>query len=110
MHKTVEAFCKTDSYPIYERNAALSIEDELACNQMESCTQFLDGKYHVPMLLKDSVCLPNNKPLAEKRFNILLKRLESDDQLRNKYLETMESYVKLGYAMKMKRKEEKLQS
>ena len=41
-HKTVEAFWKTDSYPIFEKNTALSIEDEIAYNRMESCTQFVE--------------------------------------------------------------------
>ena len=66
------------------------------------------GKYQVTLL--DSICFPNNKTFAKKSFILLLKRLESDEQLRNKYIETMESYVKLGYANKMKREEEKLQS
>ena len=55
MRKTVEAFWKTDSYPFYERNTALSIEDGIAYNRMESCTQLVDGKYQVLMLWKDSV-------------------------------------------------------
>ena len=105
MHKTVEASGKRIHIPFMKE-----IEDEIPYNKMESCTQFVDGEYQVPMLWKDSVCLPNNKPLAEKRFNLLLKRLESDEQLRNKYIETMESYVKLRYANKMKMEEEKLQS
>ena len=66
MHKTVEALWKMDSYPIYERNTALSIEDKIAYNQMESCKHLVDGKYQVPMLWKDVT--------AFQIINLLLKK------------------------------------
>ena len=84
-----------------DRDEAPSIEDQRCYEKMESETTFNNGKYEVPMLWKKEITLPNNRSVAEKRFNQLQARLRREPTLRELYEGSMVKYLESGYARKM---------
>ena len=84
-----------------DRDEAPSLQDQQCYQKLESETSFNDGKYEVPMLWKKDATLPNNRSLAEARFNQLQRRLRKDTSLCEIYKESMHKYLASGYARKM---------
>ncbi len=75
---------------------ALSHEDKKFLSIMEQGThQCLDGHYEMPLPFRDkeSMCLPNNRPLAEQRLRKLKRRLETDSAYEAQYSHFMANLV-----------------
>ena len=69
-------------------------------------TVYKEGKYEVPMLWQDEKgSFPNNYNIALKRSNMLKQRLKRDPDLRKKYEDTINTYIKKGYAKKLSKEE-----
>ena len=77
LHDRVEAFWKQEHLGILSpKEVSLSREDRVALQEMDSKTRWDGTKYEVPMLwISPDASLPNNYPLARKRFSFLEKRL-----------------------------------
>ena len=70
-------------------------------SKLENQTDFMNGKYEVPMLWKDHAVLPNNYKVAERIFASLTQRLRKDPTLHKLYQKTFENYIRKGYSRKM---------
>ena len=80
----------------------MSIEDRRALAIMERTVQMVDGHYQLSLPWKyDNPCLPNNRPMAEKRLNLLKRRLEKNKVLQEKYKDAVEDYIAQGHARKV---------
>ena len=65
-------------------------------------TKWLQGKYEVSMIWPDKVEeLPNNFNTTLQIFISLKKRLKKDLNLCRNYKDTMQKYIKNGYARKL---------
>jgi hypothetical protein len=99
----VEKFWKTESFGVSANfSKPTSIEDQRSLHALKAGTKLIDGHFQVPMLWKEKMePLPNNRPQADQRFNSLLRRLSSDQDLQDKYAAEMNGYVSKGYARKL---------
>ena len=70
LHDSIEKFWAVEHVGILlQKEVAMSREDLQALETLDKDTQFIDGRYEVPMLWKDeATSLPNNLVLAQKRF------------------------------------------
>ena len=98
----LEKFFQIEQEPIAYKEPAMSQQDVKALKVLEKETKIISGRYQAPMLWKEpSVQLPNNRPLALKRFSMLLKRLKGDQALFDRYKSVIDSWVQKGYARKL---------
>lgn len=76
----------------------LSTEDERATKMMRSLTLFDNGRYRTGLLWKyDDVRLPDSRPMALRRHNCLMKRMERDVDLAATLKAKMNEYIAKGY-------------
>ncbi|XP_033100194.1 uncharacterized protein LOC117103698 [Anneissia japonica] len=77
-----------------------SIEDRRARSVLAKTTKQLSSKhYEIGLLWKyDDHSLPCNRPMVESRLASLKRKLSGDRDLKEKYVETVESYISNGYA------------
>ena len=81
----------------------MSIEDRRALRILEDTTTLIDGRYGVGLLWKnDEPQLPNNHTLAEKRAEMLRRRLTraGNEEIAAKYRAVMTEYISKRYARK----------
>ena len=99
----VEQFWQTESFGVRATvNKPRSVEDERALQVLQKDTRFVSGHYEVPMLWKGSdVRMPDNRYMAEKRFQSLTKRFSRDSEFQSQYCEVMNRYISKGYACKL---------
>ncbi|XP_071483331.1 uncharacterized protein [Diadema antillarum] len=80
-------------------NVGDSVEDLRALKVMKESAVMVDGHYQVALPWRSyPPVLPNNRRLAEARLGYLKKRLERNEALRDKYVETVSDYIAKGYA------------
>ena len=92
-------FCNREfNDSIVDAGKALSRDDEKALKIMEDSITFQEGHYQLALPLKVDPMLPNNKPLAEHRLQLLRKRLAKDEQLYGKYSQFMNDLLMKQYA------------
>ena len=78
----------------------------MVLESLSKTTRKVDGRYEVGLIWKDSsTALPNNRVVAEKRLELLEKRLEKDPQLQIKYAETIENDLQKGCVKKLEDQE-----
>ena len=88
------------------REAAMSMEEKQCLKVLEAGTKIVNGKYRVSMLWKQiDSRLPNNHEMALRRLRSLHKRFLGNPDLFEKYKETINTYIKKGYARKMTKEE-----
>lgn len=86
----------------------LSTEDERATNKMRSVTKFENGRYCTGLLWKyDDIRLPDNKTMALRRHNCLMKRMQRDPKLDSTLRAKMEDYIQKGYVRELSPEEQK---
>ena len=107
LNNTLRSFWKMDSEIIkVSDEEGLSQDDKNCLARLDSMTVYKEGKYEVPMLWQEEKgSFPNNYNIALKRFNMLKQRLKRDPDLRKKYEDTINTYIKKGYAKKLNKKE-----
>ena len=77
----------------------MSQDDMKAVRLMDQSIRLVDGHYEMAMPFKNSsLCLPDNKILAEHRLQLLKKRFSRDQELYYKYSQFMADLIKKGYA------------
>ncbi|KAK3746513.1 hypothetical protein QZH41_005378 [Actinostola sp. cb2023] len=85
-----------------EVRECMSLEDRRAKAIMDNTVTFVNGHYQIGLPWKyDAPQLPNNRSMAERRLELLKKRLLRDPVLAKKYTETMEQYIAKGHAAKV---------
>ena len=83
-----------------------SHKDVKCIKKLHQETKWLQGKYEEPMLWSDKVEeLPNNFNATLQRFRSLKKRLQKDPNLCEHYKDTMQKYIKNGYARRLSNEE-----
>ena len=104
----VEKFWKTESFGVSAAfKKPTSIEDLRATEVLDQHTRFENGRFEVPMLWRDVNCkLPDNRSVAERRFELLRKRLSKDSNLQESYQAVIDGYIANGYARKLTIEEE----
>jgi hypothetical protein len=86
----------------YAEKTAMSVEDNQALEIAESSLAYSAGRYEVSLPWKTGcLSLPDNYAMAERRVQMLKKRLDKDTQLRIKYFDLIENYNKKGYIRKV---------
>ena len=107
LNNTLRSFWKMDSEIIkVAEEDGMSQDDKTCLTQLNQMTVYKEGKYEVPMLWQEeNPPFPNNYKIALKRFNMLKQRLKQDSDLRKKYYDTINTYIKEGYAKKLSKEE-----
>ena len=81
-------------------------EDKQCLEVLYAETKIVNGKYEVPVLLKQiDSRLPNNHEMALRRQRSLHKRFLGNPDLFEKYKKTINTYITEGYARKMTKEE-----
>ncbi|XP_058456562.1 uncharacterized protein LOC131433959 [Malaya genurostris] len=79
-----------------------SLEDDRALSLLRERTHFNGDRYETGLLWKhDNVRLPDNKAMAQKRFNHLERRLAKDPDLARLVKEKLIDYIAKGYVRKL---------
>ena len=82
--------------------STMSRQDKQALNIYEESARLVDGHYQIAIPWKcPPPDLPNNKPLAEHRLNLLRKKLLKDPELYSRYSAFMTDLLEKGYAKKV---------
>ena len=80
----------------------LSVEDRRARSIMDSSVKMVGGHYEIALPWKcDTPYLPNNRSMAERRLQLLKRRLKRDPKLLESYKETMGDYLAKGHARRI---------
>ncbi|XP_055633869.1 uncharacterized protein LOC129774190 [Toxorhynchites rutilus septentrionalis] len=80
----------------------LSTEDERSSKMMRSVTKFENGRWRTGLLWKfDDIRLPDSRPMALRRHNCLMKRMERDLSLAATLRAKMDEYIQKGYVRKL---------
>ncbi|XP_067946371.1 uncharacterized protein [Watersipora subatra] len=64
----------------------------------EQAEQTQQGFYSMPLPFKTRPVMPNNLAMAKKRFSLLQKKMEKDEQYRNDYIAFMAAIIEAGDA------------
>ena len=107
LNELVKTWWKTESFGCkYDSQEQRSREDEIDLKSLSKTTRKVNGRYEVGLIWKDLIrALPNNRVIAEKRLELLERRLERDSQLKVKYTETIENDLQKGYIKKLEDQE-----
>ena len=83
-------------------NIEMSKEDHQFMNMVSQSAQLKDGHYTICLPLRNkSLCMPNNRSVAEQRALNLRKRFMKDADYRAEYVAFMEDILKKGYAVQI---------
>ena len=86
--------------------SVLAPEDQKAMDILERTTKHQGDKYEVGLLWQDDdVSMPDNHSMACSRLRSLERSLNKDPEKAKAYAETLEGYVKQGYARKLTHEE-----
>ena len=103
LNRQFEKFCNMDfqdSSP--DSQAVMSRNDQIALQIMEETSQLNDGHYELALPWKTyPPYLPNNKPMAKHRADLLKRRLEKDVSTYEKYKTFIGDLITKGYARKV---------
>ena len=108
LHQLVERFWAQEHVSILpERDTAPSVEDQTLLSKLDRETyQDADGHYVVPMLWSSKFSsLPNNSPMAKKRWRYLRRRLRNDPELYRLYKAVIDGYIETGFARRLSAEE-----
>ena len=87
---------------VSEAVSTMSRQDKQALSIYEESARLDDGHYQIAIPWKcHPPDLPNNKPLAEHRLNLLRKKLLKDPELYSRYSAFMTELLGKGYAKKV---------
>ena len=85
-----------------DASRSMSIENTRALTIMQSTICLVDGHYQLSLPWRHKTpCLPNNRPVAEKRLRLLKRRLLRDEVLLKNYKNIIAEYIELGHARKI---------
>ena len=79
----------------------MSFEDKRFMDVMSSGAKLKNGKYELPLPLRNAEpLLPESRQQARSRLNSIKRRLRSDNKFREDYTAFMEEIIRKGYAKK----------
>ena len=106
----IQKFWDIESYGTMKKNDinVMTVNDKRAVEILQKTTTKHENHYVTGLLWKDNnIILPNNKALALSRLYNLEKKLSKDSNLKEMYTETMNDYIKKGYAQQLSESEVK---
>ena len=84
---------------VFDSQLEMLVEDSRVLGMMEGSVQLKYRHYEIALPWRNfPPCLPNNRPLAEHRLNLLKKRLLKNSDLHSKYSEFRDNLLTKGYA------------
>ena len=109
LQEQIKKFWETESFgTTHNSQCSSSMEDRESLKRLENGTQLVNGHYQVPMLWrKETSCinLPDSQPVALQRYRTLLKRFRRDNEFKELYCQTMNSYIDKGWARRLTEEE-----
>ena len=85
-----------------DSSMCMSVEDKKALAIMERSVKLDQGHYQVALPWRQyPPFLPYNRPMAERRLQVLKRRFLQDEKLFESYKTTMEEYIAKGHARKV---------
>ena len=100
LQKLVQKFWKIESYATLPKNdiKLLPKKDAHAMKILQTTTSKVQNRYSVGLLWKEQLPeLPNNRCLASSRMLSLEKKFEKSPSLKEKYVQTINEYIKDGH-------------
>ena len=99
----VERFWAIENYGLAgDCNVCMSVEDKKALAIMERSVKLDQGHYQVALPWRQyPPFLPYNRPMAERRLQVLKRRFLQDEKLFESYKTTMEEYIAKEHARKV---------
>jgi hypothetical protein len=103
LNQQFEQFCNREfDDSIYESKISMSQNDQRALKIMEDTVKLTNGHYEMALPWKNyPPCLQNNKSLAQRRLNLLKRKLEKDPTQHDKYKDFMNDLLRNGYARRV---------
>ena len=103
LKRELERLWKTDfGDSVVSTKPCQSVEDKKAVELMERSLKKVNGHFQVALPWKSyPPSLPNNGEMAERRCQLLKRRLLKDEDLLLKYKTTMGDYIEKGHAEKI---------
>ncbi|KAK3727376.1 hypothetical protein QZH41_006038 [Actinostola sp. cb2023] len=103
LNEQFKQYCNMESNDTnYHDETTMSQEDIKALNSMKDSAKIVEGHYEIALPWRSfPPDLPNNKIAAERRLELLKKRLTKDEVLHANYTKFMEDLVNKGYAQKL---------
>ena len=101
LQKLVQKFWKIESYATLPKNdiKLLPKKDAHAMKILQTTTSKVQNRYSIGLLWKEQLLgLPNNRCLAISRTLSLEKKFEKPPSLKEKYVQTINEYIKDGHA------------
>ena len=96
----VRRFCDTENFGTEHSTAALSVDDRQAVDILQHGMVKLEVGYEVPITWRTGEPnLPNNRLLAEKRLQSLLRRFQLEPAFEKEYRAAMQKNFDKGYAI-----------
>jgi len=99
LDKQIECLWAVDNVPAINRSVCLSKEDRYALQIMKSSKKFDDGHFEVAFPWRPGCPkLQDNQDQATSRLASLKRRFDKDSNLKDKYVNVVESYMSNGHA------------
>ncbi|GBL98559.1 hypothetical protein AVEN_253670-1, partial [Araneus ventricosus] len=98
-------FWEIESLEIHDKDsAALGNGDEEILSEFDKSISFVDGRYRVSLPWKQGMreALQNNKTVARKRFEGLVRRFKCDHKLFCEYKDVIDEYVREAFTVDVK--------
>ena len=109
LHESLEKFWVQEHCGIIaDEDEVMSKEDVDASEVLDKETKNVGNRYQVPMLWSNpKVEIPNNLPLAKKRFGFLQKRLKASKDMHKGFKAVIDGYLSVDppFARKMSKEE-----
>ncbi|KAL7833114.1 hypothetical protein SRHO_G00301320 [Serrasalmus rhombeus] len=84
-------------------NIEMSKEDHQFMDKVSQSAKLVDGHYSICLQLRNkSMCIPNNRSVAEQRVLNLRKRFTRDVKLHSEYAAFIDKIFKKGYTVRLK--------
>ena len=102
-----ESYCNLEFNDFkYDAKTTMSQDDRKALRIMEESVTIQNGRYEIALPWKSyPPNLPNNRTQAERRLELLKKRLNKNPELLGKYREFMDNLLKKDYASTIRSEE-----
>ena len=90
MFKKVQDWKKIDNYGCESTKNFMSINDKRARIVLENTTTLVKGHYQIALLWKQDALIPNSHWRAKKQLQLLNKKLQNNDTVKEKYYKTVQ--------------------
>ena len=102
LEQQVRQFWELEGGHLISDEKAMSVNDKKAVECWDESLKLADGHYELAIPFKvRPVVLPNNRSVAERRLNLLKRKLVADRKKYESYQRSIEEMIDKGYAVKV---------